>query len=282
MKEKTTKLAVFEGKRIRKILHEGEWWFSIIDVIEALVGGDRPRKYWNDLKKKLLQEGYEQLSEKIGQLKILSTDGKFYATDCANTETMFRLIQSIPSPKVEPLKRWLARVGKERIDEIENPELAMARMQELYEKKGYPKQWIDKRLRGIAVRQDLTDEWKNRGARTTLEYAILTNEIIQGAFGLKVEEYKQVKDLERENLRDHMTDIELILTMLAEATTTKLHRDRDSQGMVPLKKDAHDGGAVAGRTRKDIEVQTGKPVISAENFKQLSARKLKKLKSAEG
>jgi hypothetical protein len=282
MKEKTTKLAVFEGKRIRKILHEGEWWFSIIDVIEALVGGDRPRKYWNDLKKKLLQEGYEQLSEKIGQLKMLSTDGKFYATDCANTETMFRLIQSIPSPKVEPLKRWLARVGKERIDEIENPELAMARMQELYEKKGYPKQWIDKRLRGIAVRQDLTDEWKNRGARTTLEYAILTNEIIQGAFGLKVEEYKQVKDLERENLRDHMTDIELILTMLAEATTTKLHRDRDSQGMVPLKKDAHDGGAVAGRTRKDIEVQTGKPVISAENFKQLSARKLKKLKSAEG
>lgn len=282
MKEKTTKLAVFEGKRIRKILHEGEWWFSIIDVIEALVGGDRPRKYWNDLKKKLLQEGYEQLSEKIGQLKMLSTDGKFYATDCANTETMFRLIQSIPSPKVEPLKRWLARVGKERIDEIENPELAMTRMQELYEKKGYPKQWIDKRLRGIAVRQDLTDEWKNRGARTTLEYAILTNEIIQGAFGLKVEEYKQVKDLERENLRDHMTDIELILTMLAEATTTKLHRDRDSQGMVPLKKDAQDGGAVAGRTRKDIEVQTGKPVISAENFKQLSARKLKKLKSAEG
>ena len=280
MKEKTTKLAVFEGKRIRKILHDGEWWFSIIDVIEALVGGARPRKYWNDLKKKLLQEGYEQLSEKIGQLKMLSTDGKFYATDCANTETMFRIIQSIPSPKVEPLKRWLARVGKERIDEIENPELAMARMQELYEKKGYPKEWIDKRLRGIAVRQDLTDEWKNRGARTTLEYAILTNEIIQGAFGLKVEEYKQVKDLERENLRDHMTDIELILTMLAEATTTKLHRDRDSQGMVPLKKDAQDGGAVAGRTRKDIETQTGKPVISTENFKQLSARQPKRLKAA--
>ena len=220
------------------------------------------------------------LSEKIGQLKMSAPDGKQRLTDCANTETMFRIIQSIPSPKVEPLKRWLARVGKERIDEIENPELAMARMQELYEKKGYPKEWIDKRLRGIAVRQDLTDEWKNRGARTTLEYAILTNEIIQGAFGLKVEEYKQVKDLERENLRDHMTDIELILTMLAEATTTKLHRDRDSRGMVPLKKDAQDGGAVAGRTRKDIETQTGKPVISTENFKQLSARQPKKLKSA--
>ena len=164
---------------------------------------------------------------------------------------------------------WLAKIGKERIDEIENPELSMARMQELYEKKGYPKEWIDKRLRGIAVRQDLTDEWKDRGARTTSEYAILTNEIMQGAFDLKVDEYKQVKDLKRENLRDHMTDIELILTMLAEATTTELHRDRDSQGMVPLKKDARDGGAVAGRTRKDIEAQTGKPVISADNFKKL-------------
>jgi len=277
----SSKLAVFEGKRIRKILHEGEWWFSIIDVVEVLVGGERPRKYWNDLKQKLLQEGYEQLSEKIGQLKMQSTDGKFYATDCANTETMFRIIQSIPSPKVEPLKRWLALVGKERIDEIENPELAMARMQEIYEKKGYPKEWIDKRLRGIAVRQDLTDEWKNRGARSSMEYAILTNEIMQGAFGLKVEEYKQVKDLERENLRDHMTDIELILTMLAEATTTKLHRDRDSRGLTPLKKDAQDGGAVAGRTRKDIESQSEKPVISNENFKQLAARIPKKLKPGQ-
>ncbi len=271
-KEKSTKLADFNGKRIRKILHEGEWWFSIIDVIEVLVGGDRPRKYWNDLKKKMLQEGYDQLSEKIGQLKLQSVDGKFYATDCANTETMFRIIQSIPSPRVEPLKRWLARVGKERIDEIENPELAMARMQELYEKKGYPKGWIDKRLRGIAVRQDLTDEWKNRGARTTLEYAILTNEIMHGAFDLKVKEYKQIKGLERENLRDHMTDIELILTMLGEATTTELHRDRDSQGFDPLKKDAQDGGAVAGRTRKDIETQTGKPVVTSENFKQLAGK----------
>jgi DNA-damage-inducible protein D len=277
--EEGSKLVVFEGKRIRKILHEGEWWFSIIDVIDALVGGGRPRKYWNDLKKKLLQEGYGQLSDKIGQLKMPSADGKYYATDCANTETIFRLIQSIPSPKAEPFKRWLARVGKERIDEIENPELAMARMQELYEKKGYPKEWIDKRLRGIAVRQDLTDEWKNRGARRTVEYAILTNEIMQGAFGLKVDEYKQVKDLKRENLRDHMTDIELILTMLAEATTTKLHRDRDSQGMAPLTKDAQDGGAVAGRTRKDIETQTGTPVISGANFKKLPARKAEKLKA---
>lgn len=168
-------------------------------------------------------------------------------------------------------------VGKERIDEIENPELAMARMQELYEKKGYPKEWIDKCLRGIAVRQDLTDEWKNRGSSTSLEYAILTNEIMHGAFDLKVEEYKQVKGLERENLRDHMTDIELILTMLGEATTTKLHWDRDSQGFEPLKKDAKDGGVVAGRTRKDIEVQAGKPVVTGENFKQLAGKGQKKL-----
>jgi hypothetical protein len=275
-KSNSSKLAVFEGKTIRKTLHEGEWWFSIIDIIDALVGGDRPRKYWSDLKKKLLSEGFFEVSEKIGQLKMPAPDGKQRFTDCANTETLFRIIQSIPSPKVEPLKRWLARMGKERIDEIENPEQAMARMQELYEKKGYPKEWIDKRLRGIAVRQDLTDEWKSRGARTALEYALLTNEIMQGTFGLSVEGYKQVKTLERENLRDHMTDIELILTMLAEATTTKLHRDRDSQGLMPLKKDAQDGGAVAGRTRKDIETQTGTPVISSGNFKKLSAKSSKK------
>lgn len=162
--EETSKLALFEGKRIRKTFYDGEWWFSIIEVVEALVGGDRPRKYWNDLKKKLLQEGYFEVSENIGHLKMTAPDGKERFTDCASTETLFRIIQSVPSPRVEPLKRWLARVGKERIDEIENPELAMGRMQELYEKKGYPKEWIDKRLRGIAVRQDLTDEWKT-GAR---------------------------------------------------------------------------------------------------------------------
>ena len=233
------------------------------------------------MKKKLIAEGYREVSEKIGQLKMASPDGKQRLTDCANTETLFRIIQSIPSPKVEPLKRWLARVGKERIDEIENPELTMIRAQELYKKKGYPKEWIDKRLRGIAVRQDLTDEWKDRGARTNLAYAILTNEIMQGAFSLKVDEYKQVKDLDHENLRDNMTDIELILTMLAEATTTTLHRDRDSQGMEPLKKDAQDGGAVAGRTRKDIETQTGKPVISSDNFKQLAPRTRKRLKGSQ-
>jgi DNA-damage-inducible protein D len=272
---KVSKLAVFEGKRIRKTLYENEWWFVVEDVVLALIESRDPKQYIQRMKQRdpELGKGWVQIVRTLS----IPTEGGPQKQNCANTEGVFRLIQSIPSPKAEPFKRWLARVGKERIDEIENPELAMGRMQELYEKKGYPKGWIDKRLRGIAVRQDLTDEWKDRGAATRLEFAILTNEIMQGAFGLNVDEYKQVKDLERENLRDHMTDIELILTMLGEATTTELHRDRDSQGMAPLKRDAQDGGAVAGRTRKDIEAQTGKPVISGGNFKQLSARKPKKL-----
>jgi len=279
-----TRVALFQKREIRRTMHKDEWWFVITDIIAVLTDAADPADYWKKMRKrdpdlgKALQGG----GQFVPPLAVeFATAGGPQKLQCWNTEGIFRLIQSIPSPKAEPFKRWLARVGKERIDEIENPELAMARMQALYERKGYPREWIDKRVRGIAVRQDLTDEWKNRGARTTLEYAILTNEIMQGAFGLKVDEYKQVKDLERENLRDHMTDIELILTMLAEATTTKLHRDRDSQGMPPLKKDAQDGGAVAGRTRKDIEAQTGKPVISAENFKQLAARKPKKLKAAK-
>ncbi len=274
----STRVAFFQGKHIRKIFHDGEWWFSVVDIVEVLTGSSIPKRYWSDLKRKLGKEGYAELYEKIVQLKFVASDGKFYATDCANTETMFRIIQSIPSPKVEPLKRWLAKVAKERIDEIENPELSMERMQDLYEKKGYSKEWIDKRMRGIAVRQDLTGEWKNRGARTSYEYAILTNEIMAGTFDLNVEEYMNVKGLKRENLRDHMNDIELILTMLGEATTTKLHRDRDSFGFGPLKKDAQDGGAVAGRTRKDIEEQSGKPVVSAANFKGLTEKKRKGLK----
>ena len=284
MNEKqVSKPAVFAGKQIRKILHKGEWWFVIVDVVAALTDSADPSDYLKKMRRRDpdLSELFKGGGQFVPPLALaFATAGGPQKIQCWNTEGIFRLIQSIPSPKAEPFKRWLARVGKERIDEIENPELAMGRMQELYEKKGYPKEWIDKRLRGIAVRQDLTDEWKNRGAETTQEYAILTNEIMQGAFDLNVEKYKQVKDLTRENLRDHMTDLELILTMLAEATTTKLHRDRDSQGMPPLKKDARDGGAVAGRTRKDIESQTGKPVISTENLKQLAARKPKKLKNA--
>lgn len=221
------RIALFQKREIRRTMHNDEWWFVITDVIAALTDSADPSDYWKKMRKrdpdlgKALQGG----GQFVPPLALeFATAGGPQKIQCWNTEGVFRLIQSIPSPKAEPFKRWLARVGKERIDEIENPELAMGRMQELYEKKGYPKEWIDKRLRGIAVRQDLTDEWKNRGASTSMEFAILTNEIMQGTFDLKVDEYKQVKALERENLRDHMTDIELILTMLAEATTTTLHR----------------------------------------------------------
>ncbi len=269
-------IKLFESKKIRSVwdAEKEKWYFSIVDVVEILTDSPNSRKYWSVLKTRLKKED-SQLTTNCSQLKMQAADGKFYLTDAADTEQLLRLIQSIPSPKAEPFKLWLARVGYERLEEIENPELSMERMQALYEKKGYPKEWIDKRMRGIAVRQDLTDEWKSRGATTSLEYAILTNEIMQGAFDLKVEDYKLVKGLDRENLRDHMTDIELILTMLGEATTTKLHRDRDSKGFEPLKKDAKDGGAVAGRTRKDIEMQAGKPVVSSENFKELAGSKKK-------
>ena len=271
-----TKLDVFEGRQIRKTIQNGEWWFVVEDVVLALIDSKDPKQYIQRMKQRdpELGKGWVQIVHTLS----IRTVGGAQRMLCSNTEGLFRIIQSIPSPKAEPFKRWLAKVGHERIQEIENPELAMARMQELYEKKGYPKEWIDKRMRGIAVRLDLTDEWKNRGARNSREYAILTNEIMQGAFDLKVDDYKAVKGLERENLRDHMTDMELILTMLAEATTTTLHRDRDTQGFEPLKKDARDGGAVAGRTRKDIEQQTGKPVITEDNFKVLTLPRRRKIK----
>lgn len=274
--------AIFQEKTIRRTLHEDAWWFVVEDVVLALIESRDPKQYIQRMKQRdpELGKGWVQIVRTLP----IATAGGPQNLNCANAEGVFRLIQSIPSPKAEPFKRWLAKVGKERLDEIENPELAMGRMQELYEKKGYPKEWIDKRLRGIAVRQDLTDEWKARGVASSVEFAILTNEIMQGTFDLKVDDYKQVKSLARENLRDHMTDIELILTMLGEATTTKLHRDRDSQGIAPLKKDAKDGGAVAGRTRKDIEAQSGQPVISTENFKQLksgAAKPAKRLKKTD-
>jgi len=269
---------LFQSKQIRSVWSDKEqkWFFSVVDVVGALTDSQNPQVYWRVLKKRLIAEGNETVTN-CNALKMTAPDGKMRLTDVADTEQLLRLIQSIPSPKAEPFKRWLARVGFERLEEIGNPELAMDRMKGLYEKKGYPKEWIDKRLRGIAVRQDLTGEWKNRGAKTSIEYAILTNEIMQGAFDLKVEDYKLVKGLEQENLRDHMTDIELILTMLGEATTTKLHRDRDSKGFEPLKKDAQEGGAVAGSTRKDIEKRSGKPVVTSENYKALTGKGRKKL-----
>ena len=260
----STKISIFDGARVRKILFNNEWYFSVVDICGVLTESPDSGAYWRKLKQRLIEEGSEVVTFCHG-LKLKAPDGKQRETDCANTEGIFRIIQSIPSPKAEPFKLWLAKVGKERIDEIANPELGMERTKSLYEKKGYPKEWIDKRLRGIAVREKLTDEWDERGAQKN-DYAILTNDIMQGAFGLKVNEHKQVKGLAKENLRDHMTDLELIITMLGEATTTQISQQRDSQGLPKLRRDAQNGGAVAGRTRKDIEKQIGASVVSKENF----------------
>ncbi len=258
-------LVVFEGTKIRRVWHNNQWYFSVVDVIQALTESGRPRKYWSDLKKNLIEEGFE-LSDKIGQLKVESTDGKKYETDCANTESMFRIIQSIPSKKAEPFKRWLAKVGYERVQEIEDPELAQKRMKEIYKLKGYSDEWIEKRVRGVAIRDELTDEWDKRGVSSKQDYSILTAEISKATFGLTPNEYRRLKGLKNENLRDHMDDIELILTMLGEATTTRFTRDRDSRKFPDMRKDANDGGNVAGATRKDIEGKLGKSVVSSDNY----------------
>jgi DNA-damage-inducible protein D len=261
-----TNIAVFRGKEVRKTIHENEWWFSIIDVIECLTGNNRPRKYWSDLKKRLISEGYGEVSEKIGQLKMIAPDGKMRLTDCADTETMFRIIQSIPSPKAEPFKRWLAKVGYERVQEIEDPELGTKRTRALYKAKGYSDDWIEKRMRGIAIREELTDEWKNRNVKQAREYEILTAEIAKAAFGVTPVEHKQLKGLKRENLRDHMTNLELIFSMLGEAATTEITRVDDAQGFDESKTAARKGGEVAGTARKDLEKKTGKRVVTPENY----------------
>ncbi len=268
-----TSIALFQEKTVRRVWHNEQWYFSVIDIIAILTDSSRPRKYWSDLKVKLISEGYIEVSEKIGQLKMQAPDGKLRETDAADSQTLLRIIQSIPSPKAEPFKRWLAEVGQQRLEEIENPELAMERMKTLYEAKGYPQDWIEKRMRGIAIRNELTDEWDQRGAQEGIEYAILTNEIAHATFGLNIQDHKALKSLKSENLRDHMTDLELILTMLGEATSTALHRERDSQGFPDLKTDARDAGQIAGHTRKEIEEATGAPVVSPENYLDLSRRK---------
>jgi len=265
-----TNIAVFRGKEIRKTIHKNEWWFSIVDVIEVLTKSERPRKYWNDLKNKLSEEGYSELSEKIGQLKLQATDGKYYETDCANTETMFRIIQSIPSPKAEPFKRWLAKVGYERVQEIEDPELGTKRTRALYKAKGYSDDWIEKRMRGIAIREDLTDEWKKREVKQKREYEILTAEIAKAAFGITPGQHKKIKRLKRENLRDHMTDLELIFSMLGEAATTEITRADDARGFGKNKKSARKGGEVASKARTDLEQKTGKRVVTRENYLTIS------------
>ncbi len=237
VEEKTSKIAVFKGKEIRKTIYQGEWFFSVIDIVAVLTESSNPRRYWSDLKLQLVEkEGFSQLYGKIVQLKLKAPDGKMRETDTANTETVFRIIQSIPSKKAEAFKRWLAKVGYERIQEIEDPELSVKRSRAIYKAKGYPDDWIEKRMRGIAVREQLTNEWEKRGVKEEKEYAILTAEIAEATFGLKPCDHKKLKGLQKQNLRDHMTDLELIFTMLSEASTTEIAIRKDAQGFPQNKK----------------------------------------------
>lgn len=260
---KETAIKLFEQKQIRSIWDDEQekWYFSIVDVVEVLTETDRPRKYWSDLKSKLKKEGSE-VSAKIGQLKMLANDGKMRITDIADTEQLFRLIQSIPSPKAEPFKLWIAQVARERIDEIADPEIGIDRLMETYLKKGYSKEWVNQRLKSIEVRKDLTDEWDNRGVKKGQEYAILTDEITKAWSGLSVKEYKNHKGLKKENLRDNMSNLELVLNMLAEATTTEISKEKKPETFVENKIIAKQGGTIAGNTRKEIEEKTGKSVVN--------------------
>lgn len=277
----TTKIAIFESKKIRKTLHQNEWWFVINDVIEALTDSRDPAQYFKRIKQrdgelaKLLEQGEVQFVPPL-QLEIETPGGK-QKMYCWNTEGIFRLIQSIPSPKAEPFKRWLAKVGYERVQEIEDPELAMRRTRELYRAKGYSDAWIEKRMRGIEVRETLTTEWKNRDVKESLEYAILTAEISRATFGMTPSEYQKLKGLKRENLRDHMNDLELIFNMLGEASTTEIARNKNAKGFRENKVAAQEGGTVAGKARKDLELKSGRNVSTRENYlsKPENKRRLK-------
>jgi len=275
-------LVVFQGKRIRRKWHEEKWHFSVVDIIAVLTESADPRNYWKVLKHRLNREGSEVVT-KCNQLKLPASDGKYYDTDCADTETIFRLIQSIPSPNAEPFKRWLARVGYERVQEIDDPELAMKRMKEIYRAKGYSEAWIEKRSRGIAVRNELTDEWEKREIGGDREYAILTAEISMATFGMTPAEYKRHKSLSRENLRDHMNDLELIFTMLGEAATTEIARNRDARGFPENKEAAHKGGTIAGGARVKLEKESGRSVASPDNYLEApeSVKRIEKRKRKE-
>ena len=268
------KLIAFENKKIRRIWHEDQWWFSVVDVVAVLTDSKDAGAYWRKLKQRLKAEGSEVVTN-CHALKLEASDGKKYATDCGNTETMFRIIQSIPSPKAEPFKRWLAKVGHERIQEIEDPELAQERMKKIYEQKGYSKDWIDKRLRGIAIRQNLTDEWRDRGIKYEKDFAILTAEISRATFGMTPSEYKKHKSLTKsnQNLRDHMTDFELIFTMLGEKVTTEISKQEKPNNFDKNKQVAKRGGNVAKNARIDTEKELGRSVISEDNFLENDTKK---------
>ncbi len=262
--EEISKISIFKGKKIRKTLHQNEWWFVIQDVVAALTNSVDPAGYVKDMRRR-----DEELSKGWGQIATplsIDTEGGIQQINCANTEGIFRIIQSIPSPKAEPFKKWLAKVGYERVQEIEDPELATKRTRALYKLKGYSDDWIEKRMRGIAIREELTDEWKNRGAAENKDYEILTAEISKATFGVTPSEYKNLKGLKRENLRDHMDDFELIFTMLGERSTTEIHRTENSKGTEKLKKDAKRGGRIAGIARSELEKEIGRKVVSKSNF----------------
>lgn len=268
--DSTTKIAIFEETTIRKIFHKDEWWFVVEDMVSVLIESTDSKQYIQKLKKRdpELEKGWVQFVRTLD----IETKGGIQKMNCTNTEGSFRIIQSIPSPKAEPFKRWLAKVGYERIQEIENPELATKRTRTIYKAKGYSDAWIEKRLRGIAVREELTEEWQERGIKNK-EYGILTAEISKATFGMTPAQYQKYKNLKRENLRDHMTDLELIFSMLGEAATTEIARSKDAQGFKENKTVSKQGGEVAGKAREDIERRSGNKVISKKNFLELEKRK---------
>ncbi len=270
------RIALFKGRQIRRIIHNNEWWFVIVDVVAALTDSVQPDGYIKDMRRRdpELSKGWGQIATPLS----IQTEGGVQKMNCANTEGIFRIIQSIPSPKAEPFKRWLAKVGYERVQEIENPELATQRTRMLYKLKGYPEDWIEKRMRGIAIREELTDEWQKRGAEEQKDYEILTAEISKATFGVTPSQYKKLKKLKRENLRDHMDDLELIFTMLGERATTEIHRTEDSHGVPKLKVDAKAGGDIAGNARKQLEQKLGKSIVSKDNYLKKSKR-IKRIKS---
>ena len=269
-----TKIALFKGRKIRKTIHNNEWWFVVEDVVLALTDSADAKQYVKRMKKRdpELEKGWVQIVPTL----LVETEGGAQRMNCANTEGIFRIIQSIPSPKAEPFKRWLAKVGYERVQEIENPELATRRTRMLYKLKGYSDDWIEKRMRGIAIREELTDEWQKRGAQEEKDYEILTAEISKATFGITPNEYKNFKGLKRENLRDHMDDFELIFTMLGERSTTEIHKTEDSKGIPKLKNDAKAGGDIAGNARKQLEKRLKRSIVSKENYLETSEhRRLK-------
>lgn len=272
-KSRETALVVFQGKKIRRTWFNGEWWFVAVDIVEALTESRDSSGYLKDMRRR--DEGFSEGWRQIATPLEIDTLGGKQRINCVSTKGAFRLIQSIPSKKAEPFKQWLAQVGYDRVQEIENPELAQNRVKEYYELKGYPKEWIDKRLRGIAIRQELTDEWKGRGITEEIDFAILTNEITKASFGMTVQEYKNFKGLKKknQNLRDHMGDWELIFTMLGEKATTDITRTRDAKGFDENKQAARRGGQIAFNARKELEDETGESVVSKDNFLGIQEKK---------